>query len=465
MVSSLDSKAQFGAADAYVERVGNDLRFKDSNNAAPVTLSDLVSPRRTDTTLLTLIKGAAAYRSPPPELVAVSGSTNTNTIIPAYAFDASTEEYVVYTVQLPTNLETSGSVNIRFQWLPLTASSNNVVWKIYYAPIDSGESFDAAMSSRTVTSAGSATTDVISEAVITDSLTNLGWSAGDNLIIHVSRDATNGSDNLSGDAYLINVAIEAPLKNSGSTASISPAAGASATNLVVTNNSGSANFKMDCTADAIVMADGSTGQNKRYKSFYSVSTTFDITTDLDTGTENSNTWYYLWLYSTDGSTLSRKVSTSATSPTGVTSADFKLRVGAVRNDGSSNFLRTTKQDGKVTYIGDWPAPVSSSSTASPWTSSSISTYVPPHARQVFGVAFVDPGSSGSAGNLAVTGDNTKTASDDGSAGTISVVRGSSSGGGSVYFDEYLKTAQTLYYGSSTTYPYKVMVGGYFEQVY
>lgn len=211
MTSQLDSKAEFGAADAYIERVGNDLEFRDGNNTTPVTLSQLLSARQIESTMLTLYKGAAAYRSPPPELVAISGTTNTNSKIPAYAYDDTTEEFIAYTVQLPSNLYTDGSATIRIQWLPATASSNNVVWKVYHKSISAGSSIDEAFASDTVISAGNATTDVISQATITDTIDNFGWEAGGMLIIHISRDATNGSDNLTGDAYLVNFVVEASL--------------------------------------------------------------------------------------------------------------------------------------------------------------------------------------------------------------------------------------------------------------
>lgn len=216
MVSQFDTKGTFGSSDTYIERIGDSICFKDASNASAATLSELRLQRRTDTYNLAISKEATFFKSPFPALISRAGTSYTGTAMSSFAFDASTEEFVVYDIYVPLDLNPSGTVNVRFQWLPASASSNNVVWKIYYAPIDAGESFDVSMSSKTITSAGNASTNVISEAVITDTVFGFGWSPGDHLIFHVSRDATNGSDTLSVDAQLVGLAIEFPLKNSGS---------------------------------------------------------------------------------------------------------------------------------------------------------------------------------------------------------------------------------------------------------
>ena len=216
MITTVDSRLVLGSSDTYIERVGNDIRLKDSNHRTAVSLSEIVRGRRNFTINLEPGKETVFFKSPAPQSVSRAGTTNTGTIESALAFDDSIEEFVVYDFSLPLDLDLDGAVNIRFQWVPASASSNNVVWKIYYAPISSGQSFDVPLSSLTVISAGSASADVISETVITESIANLGWSAGDHLIFHVSRDAANVSDNLTGDAQLLDLVIELPLRNTGS---------------------------------------------------------------------------------------------------------------------------------------------------------------------------------------------------------------------------------------------------------
>lgn len=463
MVTTLDSKAVYGVTDTYIERVGNDITFKDANNASPVTLSSLVTPRRTETINLAVSKVAACFRCPGPLLVSVAGNTNTNTIVPAYSFDPSTENFICYSVQLPADLDTTGSVNVRFQWLPSTAAANNVVWKMYHAKVAANSTIDVAFSTKTVTSAGSATNNILSEAVITDTVSNLTWTAGAHLVLHFSRDAANGSDTLTTNAYLFNIILELPLKNTGSTASVNAAANALVLNPVMFNNATNPNFQMDFTADAVVMGEGSSGQNKRYKTFYSVSQTFDITTNLDTGAEASNTWYYCWLVSTDGSTITKKVSTSATLPTGLNTTDFRIRVGSIYNDGSSNFRRIRKVDNKVEYQGDYPN-IASATSVTAWTSISVSTFVPPVSSRAWGVASADFTASGH--HIEVTGDNTASTAVTSAAPMIFLQIGATTTiRHGFLWDFNLKTAQTVYWGVSSTNSSKVFIGGYYEELY
>lgn len=74
-----------------------------------------------------------------------------------------------------------------------------------------------------------------------------------------------------------------------------------------------------------------------------ISVTSDITltlsnTTLDTGTEAASTWYYIWLFKeTTGSGVIARYSTSNSAPTVPSGYTAKRLIGAVRNDGSSNF--------------------------------------------------------------------------------------------------------------------------------
>lgn len=61
---------------------------------------------------------------------------------------------------------------------------------------------------------------------------------------------------------------------------------------------------------------------------------------LDTGSEAASTWYYVWaIYNPGTDTDAAMLSLSSTSPTMPSGYTKKRRVGAVRNDGSSNFLQ------------------------------------------------------------------------------------------------------------------------------
>jgi hypothetical protein len=64
---------------------------------------------------------------------------------------------------------------------------------------------------------------------------------------------------------------------------------------------------------------------------------------LDTGSEAANTWYHVWLIKrTDTGVVDALFSTSATSPTMPANYTKKRRIGAVRNNASSNLLAFTQ---------------------------------------------------------------------------------------------------------------------------
>lgn len=116
-------------------------------------------------------------------------------------------------------------------------------------------------------------------------------------------------------------------------------------NLRTFNNTSTPNSKMDITADEVVLKSGNYAYIAR-----SVSVTVDITASgangLDTGAEASGTFYYLWLIY-NGTTVAGLLSTSATAPTMPATYTHKALVGCVRNDGSSNFIKTTSRGEKV----------------------------------------------------------------------------------------------------------------------
>lgn len=113
-------------------------------------------------------------------------------------------------------------------------------------------------------------------------------------------------------------------------------------NLAIIVNATNPIYQIDIDADYLMVED---------QALSSVNLTVDITTSgangLDTGTEASSTWYSIWvIYNPTTSTTAGLLSTSATAPTMPSGYTKKRRVGWVRNDASSNFL-------KFYQIGDW----------------------------------------------------------------------------------------------------------------
>ena len=67
---------------------------------------------------------------------------------------------------------------------------------------------------------------------------------------------------------------------------------------------------------------------------------------LDAGTEAASTWYYVWLI-WNGTLLRGLLSTSATAPTMPSGYTWKALIGVLRNDGSSNLVRSYQTDREV----------------------------------------------------------------------------------------------------------------------
>lgn len=108
--------------------------------------------------------------------------------------------------------------------------------------------------------------------------------------------------------------------------------------LTLRTNAGAPTTTVNIAADEVVLEDSSGYPFK----VSSVSLTPAITTSgangLDTGAEAGDTWYYVYVIAKADGTVAGLFSTSATSPTMPSGYTFKALVGAVRNNGSSNFI-------------------------------------------------------------------------------------------------------------------------------
>lgn len=112
--------------------------------------------------------------------------------------------------------------------------------------------------------------------------------------------------------------------------------------LTISNNGTDANNDLDIAAgeardatDAVDMALAS-ALTKRMDANWAVGTNQG---GLDTGSEASGTWYYVWLIKrSDTGVVDVLLSASASAPTMPANYDYKRLIGAIRNDGSSNIL-------------------------------------------------------------------------------------------------------------------------------
>lgn len=237
-----------------------------------------------------------------------------------------------------------------------------------------------------------------------------------------------------------------------------------ARNLVIKNNATNPTFVVDITADEAVLknAGGLSYLAESVSVSANITGTVGTANSLDTGSEASNTWYYLWLIY-NGSAVASLLSASSTAPTLPSGYTYKALVGAVLNDGSSNFI-TFRQAGKEVWVNETniftatgPDAINTyqSKTLVP-ASGTTEKIVPPIAVEAWG-------SAGSSGNvpsqIAVAGDGDGLGAVTLMAYANGAVFNSFYGAG--YWRVPLKTAQTIHWQALTTAAnYRLNVSGY-----
>lgn len=176
---------------------------------------------------------------------------------------------------------------------------------------------------------------------------------------------------------------------------------------------------------------------------------------LDTGPENSNTWYFVWVIrkSSDG-TVAALLSTSSSSPTMPSGYDQKALVSAVRNDGSSNFI-TFVHEGNLYWYSTWRA-IYNGATA-PWNSLDTTGYVPSAlSTLVFGAI-----ASSSGYGAKITNDNTTSTTNTAPDVNNYMMRSAGSGGSDeIYFRLNILTANTIYSGGDAGVAHQVYIAGF-----
>lgn len=140
----------------------------------------------------------------------------THKVMTAYlAFDKDTEEYAQFSFRAPKALDESAGLAALFIWKEAAgATAHNCVWQIEMQAQGDGDTLDSAWGTAvSVTDTGAAGTRHISPetAAITPGGT---WSAGDEIIVRISRKAADAADTLDVDAHLIEVVLSATYASS-----------------------------------------------------------------------------------------------------------------------------------------------------------------------------------------------------------------------------------------------------------
>ncbi len=117
-----------------------------------------------------------------------------------------------FTFKVPRDIDTSGTVTFRIQHLAETAAaSKNTEYTLGHRPIDNGEAIDGAYTTEVSGDlAMDATQDDLNEHTWTETVTNLGWAANDQVFAQLSRTAAS-ADELSGDDMVTMFTVEVPI--------------------------------------------------------------------------------------------------------------------------------------------------------------------------------------------------------------------------------------------------------------
>lgn len=154
---------------------------------------------------------AGSWQLPDADAPDLTWDVGTNGSSKVYKFDDTTEEFIEADLVVPDDLYTSGTVTIEVRGYALTAASSKYVqWKLYHSAKALGEKWDAAYASKSSgDKACDATQDEKDVHTFTETVSNLGWVAGDEVRLKLSRIAPSGT-NLTGDYCVTHVRIKIP---------------------------------------------------------------------------------------------------------------------------------------------------------------------------------------------------------------------------------------------------------------
>ena len=142
-------------------------------------------------------------------------STTNKVMIGYLLFDKDTQEHAQFSFRAPKALDESAGFTAVFVWKEAAgATAHACVWQIEMQAQGDGDSLDGAWGTAvTVTDTGTSGARHISPE--TGTITPGGtWSAGDEIIVRISRKAADGADTLDVDAHLLEVVLHATYASS-----------------------------------------------------------------------------------------------------------------------------------------------------------------------------------------------------------------------------------------------------------
>lgn len=171
-------------------------------------------------------------------------------------------------------------------------------------------------------------------------------------------------------------------------------------------------------ADEIVLEDANASAWRVSAVALTVDATVVGANGIDAGALGASTWYSIWVIANPTTnTAAGLVSTSATTPTLPSGYTFKARVGWMRTDGSSHFLKTLQMGRKARYSGTLPTITSGTNAGA---AISVVNFIPSTAPAIVVVLFgtIPAGTEISVGATSATSPALAAAADLTGAGNI-----------------------------------------------
>lgn len=132
--------------------------------------------------------------------------------VPYLAFDSATDEYVDFQGVMPRNYA-GGGLTLTIYWAS-GVTTNDTVWRAAFRRVqDDAEDIDTTAHSYDYNSVTATTASAAGEVdyatiTFTDGTDMDSLAVGELFILRVTRNASSGSDTMSGDAYLIAVEVK-----------------------------------------------------------------------------------------------------------------------------------------------------------------------------------------------------------------------------------------------------------------
>lgn len=121
------------------------------------------------------------------------------------AFDASTDEHLWWSFDMPADYASGGAVELKWY---ANATSNSAVWGVRLGAVTAGDAdtpIEHALAAASTTTTATNTTEANRLNSTSITIANLdSAAAGDSIDLLIYRDADNGSDTLTVDAMLKN---------------------------------------------------------------------------------------------------------------------------------------------------------------------------------------------------------------------------------------------------------------------